>query len=170
MSTILQNYDSNTSSEDEENNPPAPKRAKRANSDYVRKQEFATREESRMAIIQEKSWKQRSVKASTDNKRIYYDCKWSRQCPVKMILQIPNDCEAVLMFQSVAEHNHELKTVGLNEDTKESVNALFRVGVRKPNAILKALREKGMEPKKSQLENYLKHLRSKQGKKHNECA
>ena len=97
------------------------------------------------------------------DKRIYYDCKWSRQCPKRMMLQIPHDSQTVLMLESEEPHNHELTTVGLPEETKTAIKEIHDFGIRKPKAILKSLREKGLEPKKSQLESFLCNLRSKEG-------
>jgi len=140
MSSILPEYNSDaTSSDDAENEEELF--TKRVRSNYIFKSKFDSRAESKSEVLAQKSWLQRFTKNLEDDKRIYYNCKWSRKCPAKMMLIIPHNTNEVFQYVTDAAHNHKIKECGLPEVTKAAVKKLFDVGVRKPNAVLKSLRE-----------------------------
>jgi len=162
MAKVLPEYVSESSSDEEV----AQSQVHARNfANYGFKSNFGSRDEAENEFVSEKSWRQRRTVSLEGDRRIYYNCKWSRKCPVKMMLIIPHSCSDVSQHVSDASHNHELKQPGLPDDIKEAVSELFQVGVTKPNAILSALRAKGVTPpKKKKLQHYLTKLRSDQSK------
>ena len=81
-----------------------------------------------------------------------------------MYLLLDPTSQQVFMFRTEAEHNHNEKIIGLPEATKLEVRKLFDLGIRKPNAVLKALASTNFPlPNKIQLENFLRTVRLSKG-------
>ena len=127
---------------------------------YLFVQSFSSTE----AAIEEVSreWTVRTTKDTHDGRKKFYDCKASKACPMKLYLLFQNDKQSVHLHQTQGEHANHEKNCGIPKDTKAAIQDLFAVGVTKPNAILRSLRDKGLpEPHTRQLRNYLAQLRLK---------
>jgi len=162
MAHALPEYVSDSSSDEEVAQPHS---SKRLFANYIHRQKFGSLVEAKLEVHSQKSWYERRTVSHENDKRIYYDCKWSRKCPSKMMLIMPHTCSDVYQHVSDGDHNHELTPTGLPDATKQAVSELFLLGVTKPNAILKALRAKGVcTPPKKKLNHYLPKLRADNSK------
>jgi len=139
-----------------------PRNPLRQQTNYVFKSRFGSVEDAKTEGSAQKSWTQITTTEFPISKRIYYDWKWSRECPAKAMVVIPSYSQEVLLHISDATHNHELIVVGIPKTTKNESVHLITARISKPNAILRALRGQNIaEPKKRKLEEFLSRLRAK---------
>ena len=88
------------------------------------------------AAIEEVSrdWTNRFTTDTHDGRKKFYDCKASKNCPMKLYLLFQNDNQSVHFHQTQCEHANHGNEFGIPKATKTAIQDLFAVGVTKPNA------------------------------------
>lgn len=77
-----------------------------------------------------------------DGKKVYHTCKERRNCPAEMFLLYRTEDLEVAQYTS-GEHDHaedRQNARGIHPKTKADIDSLYKDGVKKPRAILAALR------------------------------
>lgn len=119
------------------------------------------------ALSEENAWSVHYSNESEEGKKTYYRCnkvkKRGPQCSAKRYLLYDSTSDAVFMYKTEADHDHEGKVLskhGLSEGVKLEINKLFDLHM-KPKAIMTALTKiEGIQvPKMTQLRNYLSDQR-----------
>ena len=96
-------------------------------------------------------------------KEVVYECSTHENCSFKIKRIDPRDSFEPF-YETTGSHSDviKIKSVGLDDKTKEVILELYLDGVKKPNAILRAFRRRELaEPILSKLKNYLKTLSRK---------
>lgn len=108
-------------------------------------------------MFQNDCWAVYNTTHTSDGKKVNYRCKRGAPCPAHAYLLYKAEDDGVVLYL-FGDHDHSQapKTRGIDPDTKLVIQQLFKNGVKKPRAILVALRNRGCKmPTDAQLKNYL---------------
>jgi hypothetical protein len=116
------------------------------------------------AVKAENTWSVRTTHVTMDGKKRFYRCnkvpRKGVQCAAEIYLLFEADAEAVILYRTDCEHNHDsIKNnydYGICNETKSEINKLFDLHL-KPKSILECLKKNSQLkiPTKRQLYNYL---------------
>lgn len=131
--------------------------------------EFESKEDAERAVALEKVWKRTSVQKTFDGEKVIFRCIAGKyrvaECPVGVYLLYHSDSAKVSFFKTDCSHkNHDSHpSKGLPHDLKTFIREKFEEGIRKPNAVLHAIKcsQKFSEPPKNQVVCFLQQIRSK---------
>jgi hypothetical protein len=157
---------SENESEEEEVQQPKRKRC-RTTRVWVKEQEFDRKEDAEEAISSQKIWSKSSVQSTSEGVKVLFRCSGGKyrtaECPAGVYLFYHCDSEKVSVFKTDAEHeNHDCHpTRGLSTDLKVFIRQKFDEGIRKPNAVLHAIRchPNMTEPLKAKVVSFLQQVR-----------
>ena len=159
--------DSDSKSSDEEKEKEVPLEKKRHFFSWIFVKKFDSVIEAQKALSEENTWSVLYSNESEEGKKTYYRCnkvkKRGPQCSAKRHLLYDSTSDAVFMYQTDADHDHEGKVsskYGIPEEVKLEINRLFALHM-KPKAIMTALQKLPsiQVPKMTQLRNYLSDRR-----------
>lgn len=163
----LSDYSEMCESDDEENYEPPPKRRRSCNRPWTKSEEFGTGAEAEAAVAAKNIWSKCSTNACSDGVKVEYRCAAGQyrrnECPARLYILYHSDSAAASIFHTDCEHaNHSNTPVrGLPFEMKQFIREKFDEGIRKPNAIIAAMRMKKMaEPSKAKLRSYLQQVRT----------
>jgi hypothetical protein len=150
-----------------------PKKKRSDNKVWIFVEKFESIKDAEEAIKTANTWSSLRKHEVEEGMKKYYRCNKVKrkgpQCAAQIYLLFDAASDAVLMYRTDSDHDHESKThsnYGLSPKVKEEINKLFDLHLR-PKAIMSALAKvEGIKlPKMSQLRNYLyDQRRSKYGK------
>lgn len=120
-----------------------------------------------MAVSLRGTWKKSSLQHTNDGEKVIFRCAGGKyrtaECPAKLYLLYHADSAKVALYQTEADHaNHDGNpSRGLPPDMKVVIKQLFSESIRKPNAILHALRTRNLgEPAKAKVVHWLRKIRN----------
>lgn len=129
---------------------------------------FTTTNDAEKVVQAENTWSISTTHMTEDGKKRFYRCNKAKrkgiQCAAQVYLLFEVDSDAVLLFRTASDHNHDYidnsSNHGICEDTKNEIKKLFELRL-KPKEILENLSKmEGVKvPQKRQLYNYLSDLR-----------
>ena len=150
--------------EDEEDDINFENGQKRGKSlEWILVSKFENAAEATEFITSENCWRRFRQHVTQEGKKDYFKCTISSKCPANFQALYCSENQDTLVFKS-KEHNHTFNNFkrGIPTETKDKIEELFKLGIMKPKAILKALEETGLTvPTSSQLANHLVLLKNK---------
>ncbi|XP_073948903.1 uncharacterized protein [Choristoneura fumiferana] len=145
-----------------------PKKKRGESKQWIFVEEFISVCAAEKAVEEENSWSILTTHLTYDGKKRFYRCnkvpRKGEQCAAQLYLLFDTNSDAVLLYRTDCEHNHDsIKSsynFGICDETKLEINKLFDLRL-KPKAILGNLNkiDRIKIPTKQQLYNYLAYCR-----------
>src|SRR5271156_3609109 len=138
-------YNSDSDSERENSEPvPAAKKPRGEGLEWRAEKTFQCHTEAKVTLKSLGMWT-RTKKSTQDGEKIFYDCKFSRECSAKSYLLLKPDSGLVDLYVTTTTHNHIDKPKGLDKLTKVKVDQLYADGITKPKMILRRIQEDNLK-------------------------
>ncbi len=137
------------------------KRGKNLN--WILLQEYSSSADANEFVRAQPNWVKFREHVTQDGKKVYFQCNVSKDCEARLQLFSVIRTEKALILTS-RDHQHEVvdKKRGIPQTTKDEIDALYKMGIEKPKAILSQLEEKNVTlPSYIQLTNYLVQHKAK---------
>ena len=174
--TTVEPYSSGSESESDESTneqPGGPEEPnhRRQNLVWLFTQQFETADIALDWIVEQKIWTKRREYATDAGDKVFYRCnrvkrRSRRQCAHAVLLQYNSGDDAVNLFETPEEHDHDQINItstrqGINEPTKAYIKHLLSLGVLLPKQILQNIEKEQRSnpaikvPLEKQLYNHL---------------
>jgi hypothetical protein len=133
------------------------------NLSWILLHEYSCLDDAKNFLKNNPNWVKFREHHTHDGKKEYYQCNVSKDCEASLQLFVLSETAKALIFTS-KDHKHDAvdKKRGIPQTTKDEIDALFKIGITKPKAILSALEQKNVTPPcYIQLTNYLVQHKTK---------
>lgn len=120
---------------------------------------FANENESLEYLKKDSYWKLNKKVNTKSGQKVYYKCGYFKLCKSQIYIQYVELTNTLSVFRNSIEHYHPQGNEhyrGISPFIKDLIKEMFKVGISTPNKIIRALKDKNVQPPTvKQISNYL---------------